>query len=89
MKIYHANTLVNPFEEHPKFPDEYTFVANVEVETLDEAYARSQNISSMSWVKNNKVKSNLSECRSTSVGDVIEDNDGSLWYCEMIGWKKF
>jgi hypothetical protein len=89
MKVFHSKTLATPFlrKETPKFPEDYTKVAEVETSNLDEAYELTNNINS-SWVINTKVKTELQAARSTSYGDVIEDNEGKFWFCEMMGWKE-
>lgn len=88
MKVYHSKTLTNPFAEvNPIFPIDYNKVADIETKDLNEAYELSNSINSP-WLFNNKVKSDLLVCRSTSVGDVIEDNDGNFFMVDMIGFKE-
>lgn len=88
MKVFHSNKLWIPFlDENPQFPNEYKFVADVVCETLDEAYALTQNITSP-WVMNREVSSPMLQCRSTSAGDVIVDNDNEFWIVDYMGFKK-
>jgi len=66
---------------------EYILVAEVEANSLDEAYSKSQNISK-SWLKNNGVKSEYTNCRSTSVGDIIYSEEEKKGYLvDMVGFK--
>ena len=83
-KVYHK---INPdfMPEHNPKRDDYKLVAEVDANDLDKVYARTQNIDS-SWTKNSIVSTNLPQCRSTSVGDMIEVN-GQLHMVDMIGFK--
>jgi hypothetical protein len=75
-----------------RFPADYKLVADVEAGTLEEAFALTQHID-QNWAKNPGVHPGhdalVGECRSTSVGDVIVDEDGRVWRCELIGWSEF
>jgi len=84
--IYHA-IKGNFFADN--IPEEsYKKVAFLEASSLDEAYAKTQNIDS-GWVKNHNVTTELTQCRSTSVGDIIyniEENQGYM--VKDIGFEK-
>lgn len=71
-RIYHA-TGDNMFLEVENQPRE--LVGQVEASDFDDAYAKSQNLFG-SW---NPEK----PCRSTSVGDVIEHDEGFFMVCGM------
>lgn len=84
--IYHS-AKINFFEDIlPK--ESYTKVASIETESLDEAYHQSQNISS-SWLQNPTVITELTQCRSTSMGDIIYNIEEKQSYMVSgIGFKK-
>ena len=67
MQQYHIfhSTSAKAFTEETVQPREY--VGYVEAQSLDDAYAKSQNDENP-W--------NYEPCRSTSVGDVIQSDDG-------------
>ncbi len=68
------------------FPDEFAEVAQLEADSLNAAFAASQNLED-SWLKNPTVVSNREGCRSTSVGDVIVE-DGIAYLVERVGFRK-
>lgn len=72
-----------------KMPEvSYAKVGIVEAESLDDAYNKTQNIES-SWLQNPDVSSPLTQCRSTSVGDIIFSQEEKQGYMVMqIGFKK-
>jgi len=68
--------------------ESYTKVATVEAFDMDDAYYQSQNIES-SWLQNPNVSSKLTQCRSTSVGDIIFNQKEKQGYMVMnIGFEK-
>lgn len=68
--------------------ESYTKVATVEAKDLDDVYHQSQNIES-SWLQNPNVSSQLTQCRSTSVGDIIFSHEENQNYMVMnIGFEK-
>lgn len=71
-------------ELNPK-RNKYKLVAEVDANDLDKVYAYTQNIDS-SWTKHPIISTNLPECRSTSVGDIISV-DGQLHMIDMVGFK--
>lgn len=79
MKQYHIyhSTGENRFSEVEKQPREYAGI--VYADSVEEAYQRSQNITELGWNPTNP-------CRSTSVGDVIQSDDGFYMVCSM-GFK--
>lgn len=82
-KIYQAKK-GNFFAD--KLPlEQYTCVAEMEAGDMEQVYAQSQNIDS-SWLNNVGVKptEGLTECRSTSVGDIIEDCENKEFYMVMM-----
>jgi hypothetical protein len=78
MNKYHIHHCTNPsFEEVVKQPRKYAGI--VEAESIEEAFELSQNIDK-SW--------NIAHpCRSTSVGDVIQNGDKLFIVCN-VGFKE-
>jgi hypothetical protein len=86
VKIYHA---VNAWSGHPRvprFPKDYVHVATVETVHLGAAFMLTQN-GARSWVSNDSVETVLTECRSTSIGDVLELK-GEYYMVEYKGFSK-
>ena len=61
-------------------------VAEVDTDDLDDAFAQTQNIN-WPWPQNEAVKTRLQQCRSTSIGDVLE-KDGSHYVVDIVGFTK-
>jgi len=74
-KIYHA-TGTNRFQEVEKQPR--VLAGTIEADSLQGAFVKTQNFNE-SWNKENP-------CRSTSVGDVIESDEGYFMVCGL-GFK--
>ncbi|MGD9091374.1 MAG: hypothetical protein PVF74_00895 [Anaerolineales bacterium] len=68
------------------WPDRYQEVARVDVDDLEEAYLKTQHLEKPWWLNPGVKVVNLS--RSTSVGDVIQDENGTLWVVAAIGFVK-
>jgi hypothetical protein len=83
MKIFHAND--SNFKEEVQ--EDYTYVAWVETKDLNEAYQLTQNLDSY-WTQNQGVITHRKGLRSTSIGDVIEDDKGKMHLVACIGFKK-
>lgn len=78
MRQYHIfHSTENKFDETEKQDRQY--VGYVNAESLEEAYTKSQNIEDV-WNPTNP-------CRSTSVGDVIQDDNGFHLVCG-VGFKQ-
>lgn len=87
--IYQTNKLDSYYfsdEDHSIFPNDFSKVADIDTDDLDEAYSLSQNVTA-SWACNNEVKSDLKQCRSTSMGDILE-KAGEYFIVDMFGFKK-
>ena len=90
MKVYHLKSDFFPTLETGKlsFPDQYVLAAEVKAETLEQAFEVTNHITH-DWRENEEVVSTTGlSRRSTSVGDVVVDNDGQPWLCEMADWTK-
>lgn len=85
MKIYHSNRLHTPYDDEPiNFPEEYTLVAIVETNDVDEAYKMTQHLG-LNWGENPKVTL-INPSRSSTYGDVFVNDDGVEWFCDLYGW---
>lgn len=72
----------------PLFPADYELVAEVECKDLEDAFRATNTIDDI-WTKNPEViQLHKRQCRSTSVGDVLEDEDGIAMYCAPCGWDE-
>jgi hypothetical protein len=63
----------------------YKFVAKVDGDDLENAYALTQNIED-SWTKNAGVSTILDRCRSSMVGDILV-KDGDMFWVARIGFE--
>ena len=91
-KVYQANNPTFGFGTQPKFPEEYTLVATVNADGLDEVFESTNNIDKL-WTQNENIVMlhklpTPNGIRSTSVGDVVVDEAGVAHYCDMVGWKE-
>ena len=85
-KVYHTNKPTFGFGARAKFPQEYTQVALVECIDIEDAFRATNTIDDI-WIKNPEViELYQTSCRSTSVGDVLVDEDGNAMYCAPCGW---
>jgi tRNA A58 N-methylase Trm61 len=64
----------------------YKFVATVDCDTLNQAFKLTNSIDCY-WGDNEGVVG-LSKCRSTCVGDIIEDNTGKRFLVAMFGFEE-
>jgi hypothetical protein len=86
--VYHANNPTFGFGKTPKFPEEFTAVAVIDSPNLGETFKITNHIDH-NWEENTEVIDLLAKGnRSTSVGDVMVENDGTKHRCENCGWKK-
>jgi len=72
------------------FPEGFEKVAVVETASgLESVWAITQHVES-DWTKNEAVQETfMDRCRSTSVGDVIVDEEGKRFRCAFVGWEEF
>jgi hypothetical protein len=66
--------------------DDYQLVALVDCNAVGETFELTNHIDTEWW--NNEAVTLIKESRSTSVGDLVEDENGKLWLCAMIGWEE-
>jgi hypothetical protein len=64
----------------------YEHVANVETNDLDTAWEMTNHIFA-SWTQNDGVEVLTTRARSSSVGDLFEDENGAFHVCSSIGFK--
>lgn len=91
-EVFHAKEPNFGMGEPREFPKEYRHVATVSdstVKTLDDVFRLTNHINKP-WQCNVEVTLHLKKPlhRSTSVGDVVVDQDGQRWFCDTFGWKK-
>jgi hypothetical protein len=100
-KVYHydATRYINCFgrwvdsntESPCKAPAfyEYSIVAYVEANNIEEVFALTNSIDSY-WGENENVDEVGSKRkRSTSVGDIIADENGNKYICQPLGWSEY
>jgi len=88
-KVFHANEPtfgMAGLGDTPKFPEDYSHVATVDCEGLDHAFEKTNHIDH-DWTTNPEVvELKKSRNRSTSVGDILQSENGMLHYCAPVGW---
>jgi hypothetical protein len=86
--IYHAKEPTFGFGDRPKFPEEYDFVAIVEAGNVADTFRITNHIDT-DWQRNPEVVEIVKlGNRSTSVGDVVQDENGVNHYCASVGWEE-
>jgi hypothetical protein len=86
--IWHAKNPTFGFGEKPKFPEEYENVALIGADSIDDVFRITNHIDS-DWRMNPEVFESFKDrVRSTSVGDVVVDEEGTSFYCAPVGWTK-
>jgi hypothetical protein len=85
--VYHAiNPTFGMGTKQPSFPEEYELVAEVDGDSIDDAFRYTNHIDCPWWENWNVAL--VKESRSTSVGDVVVRADtGEAWLCEPTGWS--
>ena len=91
-KVYHSrnfslNTKLHfDSEGYAPVKSNYELVAVVHGTDVENAFYFTNHIDK-AWFDHINVKV-VKESRSTSVGDLVEDEDGQLWLCAGCGWEK-
>lgn len=91
-KVYHTkdwsvNTLLHfDSEDYVANEDDYELVAVVYCLDLEQAFYFTNHVEK-SWHEHMNVHA-TKETRSTSVGDLVENEDGELFLCAGCGWEK-
>lgn len=81
-KVWHAKKPTFGFSQL-KFPDDYELVAELDTDSLEVAFEKTNTIAYPWWDNEGLIVHKRT--RSTSVGDVVEMN-GKFYLCEMAGW---
>jgi hypothetical protein len=90
-KVYQA---VNPdfMVEGRNWPGDFELIAIVECDSIDHTYELTNSIDSPWWRNKDAAQADRITCvkqsRSTSCGDIIEDETGKKFRCEFVGWKE-
>jgi len=90
-KVYHTrdwalnSKLHFDTEGYKPFKSNYKHVATVECEEFGETFSLTNHIE-WAWWKNEGVEL-VEESRSTSVGDLVEDEAGKLWLVAGVGFE--
>lgn len=75
--------------ENPvNFPEGFEMVAEVVTDGHLEKVFELTNHIDKPWWENTEVKCHRKR-RSTSVGDVVVDEEGRKHFCDMAGWRQF
>ena len=84
-KVYHIT--VEMFGSRDGvFPDDYTLVAEVPTDELEDVYRLTNSVES-SWTINKELEVFGHSHRSTSVGDIVE-NDNGVFMVDIVGFKQ-
>jgi hypothetical protein len=101
-KVYHTKDwnlssdlhFVNSAKLNPHWVDgykpikeNYKLVAEVETDSLGNVFGLTNHIDK-SWQENEGVNAFVNKARSTSVGDLVEDENGKLWMVASIGFEE-
>jgi len=71
----------------PAFPEEYTAVAAVEADGIEDVFRLTNHIDS-DWTDNEEVLPFVPQARSTSMGDVVVGSDKKRLLCAAVGWEE-
>jgi hypothetical protein len=94
MRVYHTKCPIfggMADEPLPRWPQDDELVAEIDQDgrssrdALAYAFHLTQNIE-QSWTENEGVRAFDARRRSTSAGDAVALEDGSLYRCDMNGW---
>lgn len=69
-------------------PANYQLVGEVETDDKERAYMLTNHIDTEWWNNDGVKKVIAKEVRSTSMGDLLEDENGQLWVVASIGFEK-
>ena len=69
------------------WPENYEKTATVDAHNLEDVYAKTQHLH-RPWWENKGVTAFGIAARSTSIGDIIQDEDGQLWVVARFGFEK-
>ncbi len=88
MKVYHR---IKPDFFAEIKPDagleDYKLVATVDCDDLEKVFELTNHIDG-DWAMNENVIAYDKNNRSTNMGDVIMDDNGTIWWRKAVGWEK-
>lgn len=91
MHVYHRNEMPDPLQTESDLAEEwphfYHHVADVEAESIEDAYRLTNTIDRAWWNHQEVTPIAKTPMRSTSVGDVIVAPDGPKLCCP-VGWQE-
>ena len=68
---------------------EYSYVAHVEGDDLEDAFSKTQHLSAAGWQTHTGVTAMRANGeRSTSVGDIVETSDNKLYLVVSVGFEQ-
>lgn len=89
--VYHADepTFGMKMEDRPEpvFPEGFRKVAVVNCEGIEDVFRVTNHIH-QDWTKNEEVGWHADQVRSTSVGDIVIDENMEMFRCSSFGWKR-
>lgn len=89
-EVFHRTHPTFGFDDaKPLFPKDYDHVATVEASALGAVFQLTNHIDRPWWENEGVTLIGPEQYRSTSVGDVVKDEAGTLWLCDHVGWKPF
>lgn len=88
-EVWHDDhpTFMATHDRAMRWPTDFTHVATVEAPALGAVFQLTNHIDA-AWTENTGVTAHVGRPRSTSVGDVVVDENREAWICAMVGWEK-
>ena len=84
-QVFHSNKLMGVFIDQI-FPQDYKKVADVKANNIDDVYSSTNSFEEF-WGNNENVTVfGDKKYRSTSMGDIIVDENNNVFRCAFIGW---
>jgi len=87
MTVWHANLPVFGRGDPEFSAENYTLVALVDGESVDDAFFLTNHVNRPWWENDGVTLVGEPKVRSTSVGDVVV-RDGESYRCARFGWEK-
>ncbi len=84
-RVYHIDEFG---KRDAEFPEDFSLVAIIAAEDLEGVWKATNSIESP-WTENIECYDVFGGShRSTSVGDVVVDEEGTTFLCDIVGWKE-
>jgi hypothetical protein len=89
-KVYHAKQ-PNFLGDIPRAQSDwenggYLLVAEVDAVDIEEVYEKTNTINKHWRTNNGVIATTKIAGRSTSVGDIVQSEEGAIWLCMSMGW---